>query len=129
MALTFDDVLLSPSHSMVHPRDVSTATRFTRAIDLNVPLVSAAKDTVTESAMAIAGGVNVIGVLRAPHAEGELAPRQPGQVARPEHAAGGEPAGEMVDRGAAHEGVVDIEEGGRGRIWHRGGLIDLGHCG
>jgi len=63
-ALTFDDVLLSPRHSEVHPRDVGTASRFTRGISLNVPLVAAAMDTVTESemamAMARAGGIGVV---------------------------------------------------------------------
>ncbi len=46
IALTFDDVLLSPRHAMVHPKDVSTATRFTRGITLHVPLVAAAMDSV-----------------------------------------------------------------------------------
>jgi IMP dehydrogenase len=47
-ALTFDDVLLVPAHSQILPRDVSLASRLTRNINLNLPLLSAAMDTVTE---------------------------------------------------------------------------------
>src|SRR5438477_119327 len=53
-ALTFDDVLLVPRHSTVHPRNVDVKSRFTRGIPLNIPLVAAAMDTVTEAEMAIA---------------------------------------------------------------------------
>ncbi|MDP2170997.1 MAG: IMP dehydrogenase [Rhodocyclaceae bacterium] len=63
-ALTFDDVLLVPAHSAILPRDVSLATRLTRRIQLNMPLVSAAMDTVTEAGLAIAlaqeGGIGII---------------------------------------------------------------------
>ena len=62
--LTFDDVLLVPAYSEVLPRDVSLSTMFSRNIRLNVPIVSAAMDTVTESTMAMAiareGGIGVI---------------------------------------------------------------------
>ena len=53
-ALTFDDVLLVPAHSTVLPKDVSLRSRLTRRIELNIPLVSAAMDTVTEARLAIA---------------------------------------------------------------------------
>jgi IMP dehydrogenase len=63
-ALTFDDVLLVPAHSAVVPKDVSVATRLTRGIRLNIPLVSAAMDTVTEGRLAIAlaleGGIGIV---------------------------------------------------------------------
>ena len=63
-ALTFDDVLLLPAHSTVLPRDVSLSSRLTRGIDLQLPVLSAAMDTVTESRLAIAlaqeGGLGII---------------------------------------------------------------------
>src|SRR5256885_9241647 len=63
-ALTFDDVLLVPAHSNVVPRDVNLQTRLTRTISLNLPLLSAAMDTVTEGNLAIAvaqeGGLGVV---------------------------------------------------------------------
>ena len=62
--LTYEDVLLVPAYSKILPSDVSLQTRFSRNINLNVPIVSAAMDTVTESKMAIAiaseGGIGVI---------------------------------------------------------------------
>jgi IMP dehydrogenase len=64
LALTFDDVLLQPAESSVLPKDVDLGTRLTRNLRLNIPLLSAAMDTVTESATAIAmaqqGGIGVV---------------------------------------------------------------------
>ncbi|HTH51540.1 MAG TPA: IMP dehydrogenase, partial [Pyrinomonadaceae bacterium] len=62
--LTFDDVLLVPAYSEILPSEADTRTKFSRNIDLNIPLCSSAMDTVTEAALAIAlaqqGGIGVI---------------------------------------------------------------------
>ena len=72
-ALTFDDVLLVPAHSTVLPREVSLASRLTRSIQLNIPLLSAAMDTVTESRLAIAlaqeGGIGIVHKNMTPQAQ------------------------------------------------------------
>ncbi|HVV32908.1 MAG TPA: IMP dehydrogenase [Vitreimonas sp.] len=74
-ALTFDDVLLEPGASEVLPADANTKTRLTRSIDLNIPLISAAMDTVTEArlaiAMAQAGGMGIIHRNLEPHEQAE----------------------------------------------------------
>ena len=63
-ALTFDDVLLLPAHSLVLPRDVSLRTQLTREIQLQIPVLSAAMDTVTEARLAITlaqeGGIGIV---------------------------------------------------------------------
>ena len=63
-ALTFDDVLLVPGYSEVLPNQVSLKTRITKGIELNIPLISAAMDTVTEARLAIAiaqeGGLGIV---------------------------------------------------------------------
>ncbi|MBU2754915.1 IMP dehydrogenase [Acidithiobacillus sp. CV18-2] len=72
-ALTFDDVLLVPAHSTVLPRDVQTRTRLSRNLQINIPLLSAAMDTVTEAAMAICmaqeGGIGIIHKNMSPEAQ------------------------------------------------------------
>lgn len=94
MALTFDDVLLVPSFSDVLPREVSLQSQFTRNITLNIPLVSAAMDTVSEAPMAIAlarsGGISVI------HKNMGIA-EQAEQVRRVKTAEVGDAAGACVD--------------------------------
>jgi IMP dehydrogenase len=72
-ALTFDDVLLVPAHSTVLPREVHLATQLTRSVQLNIPLLSAAMDTVTESRLAIAlaqeGGIGIVHKNMPPEAQ------------------------------------------------------------
>jgi IMP dehydrogenase len=72
-ALTFDDVLLLPAHSRVLPREVSLKTRLTRNLEINLPLVSAAMDTVTEARLAIAiaqqGGIGIVHKNLSPQAQ------------------------------------------------------------
>src|ERR1043165_8433665 len=72
-ALTFDDVLLVPAHSTVLPREVILNTQLTRGISLNIPVVSAAMDTVTEARLAIAvaqeGGIGIIHKNMSPRAQ------------------------------------------------------------
>src|SRR5205809_7113715 len=72
-ALTFDDVLLVPAHSTVLPREVRLTSRLPRSIRLNIPLLSAAMDTVTESRLAIAlaqeGGIGIIHKNMSPRAQ------------------------------------------------------------
>src|SRR3954466_720138 len=72
-ALTFDDVLLLPAHSRVLPREASLKTRLTRNLELNIPLVSAAMDTVTEARLAIAiaqeGGIGIVHKNLSPQAQ------------------------------------------------------------
>ncbi|HMT14868.1 MAG TPA: IMP dehydrogenase, partial [Aestuariivirga sp.] len=73
--LTFDDVLMKPGASKVLPAEVATATRLTRSINLAIPIISAAMDTVTETrlaiAMAQAGGLGVIHKNLEPEAQAE----------------------------------------------------------
>src|SRR5258706_188655 len=107
-ALTFDDVLLVPAHSSVLPREVSLKTRLTRNIQLNIPLASAAMDTVTESRLAIAmaqeGGIGII------H-KNLTAKKQAAEVAKVKRYVSGvlsEPVRAIMPRG---DGVVYVKEG------------------
>ena len=125
-ALTFDDVLLVPAHSTVLPRDVSLATQLTRKVKLNLPLVSAAMDTVTEAGLAIAlaqeGGMGIIHKNLKPRAQAaEVAKvkRYDGGAERPDH----HPAQHECARCAlAYTPAQDIRLAGGG--WQQG----RGHC-
>jgi IMP dehydrogenase/GMP reductase len=98
-ALTFDDVLLVPQHSSVLPTQVDVSSWFTRNIRLNVPLISAAMDTVTESGLAIAmaqlGGLGIIHKNLSIEEQASEVDRvkrsESGMIVNPDHAGAGEP--------------------------------------
>jgi hypothetical protein len=105
-ALTFDDVLLVPAHSLVVPRDVSLATRLTRTITLNIPLLSAAMDTVTEARLAIAiaqeGGLGIVKEFQYLKAHTTRATKAT--------CAGPLTFGSRIHPGKMYKGVVDVAE-------------------
>ncbi len=121
-ALTFDDVLLTPGRSEVHPKDVDVSTRLTARIGLQVPLLSAAMDTVTEAAMAIAmareGGVGVVHKNMPVDRQAEEVDRvkrsESGMILKPITLEPGAPIGrahELMTRFSI-SGVPIVEEGG-----------------
>ncbi len=122
-ALTFDDVLLVPGHSLVHPKDTDISSRVTRDISLNVPLLAAAMDTVTESRMAIQmareGGMGIIHKNLPPEKQAEEVDRvkrsESGMILNPITLT---PDGSLHDAHAlmarfSISGVPIVEEGGR----------------
>jgi IMP dehydrogenase len=120
--LTFDDVLLVPQHSEVLPNDVSTATRLTRSLELQIPLVSAAMDTVTEARLAIAlareGGIGVLHrnlSIEAQVAELDKVKRsESGMIVEPVTLRPDEPVSAALELMGRYEisGVPVVDEGG-----------------
>ncbi|MCA9537539.1 MAG: IMP dehydrogenase [Myxococcales bacterium] len=121
LALTFDDVLLVPQYSEVLPGQVSTRTRLARGIELGIPLVSSAMDTVTEAetaiAMARAGGLGVVHKNLTPEQQAREVQRvkkaQSGLVVDPVTVAPDQPLGDAVALMRAHgiSGLPVVEEG------------------
>ncbi|WP_339762093.1 IMP dehydrogenase [uncultured Hoeflea sp.] len=128
-ALTFDDVLLQPAHSEVMPGQVNIATRIARDIDLNLPIISSAMDTVTEArlaiAMAQAGGIGVIHRNLTPEEQAEQVHQvkkfESGMVVNPVTISPDAPLAEALALMKAHgiSGIPVVE--------HRGGASDPGH--
>ena len=122
-ALTFDDVLIEPADSAVTPNDADTRTRFTREIELGIPLVSAAMDTVTERGLAIAmaqaGGIGVVHKNLDPAAQAEevraVKKYESGMVVNPVTIQPADPLARALDLMARHgiSGIPVTEDGGR----------------
>ncbi|KLT73181.1 inosine-5-monophosphate dehydrogenase [Neisseria arctica] len=122
-AYTFDDVLLVPAHSQVLPRDVSLKTPLTRAISLNVPLLSAAMDTVTEARLAISmaqeGGIGIIhknmSIERQANAVAKVKRHESGVVKEPVTISPDMPVGELMEMQAKRKrkmsGLPVVENG------------------
>ncbi len=123
-ALTFDDVLLQPAHSQVMPGQVDVRTRITRTLSLNIPILSAAMDTVTESrlaiAMAQAGGIGVIHRNLTPAEQAEEVRQvkkfESGMVVNPVTIGPDATLGDARALMAAHRisGIPVVENAGRG---------------
>ena len=121
-AITFDDVLLQPGASEVTPSEVSVATQLTQAIHLNIPLISAAMDTVTEARFAIAialeGGIGIIHKNMSPeqqaHEVTSVKKYESGVIREPITVGPYVSIGEVVERTRAHNisgvPVVDGDE-------------------
>ena len=124
LALTFDDVLLQPGHSTVLPGQVDVSTSIASDIDLNLPIISAAMDTVTESrlaiAMAQAGGIGVIHRNLSPAQQAEEVRQvkkfESGMVVNPVTIGPDATLQDALDLMAAHRisGIPVVEGGGRG---------------
>ncbi len=124
LALTFDDVLLQPAHSQVMPGQVDVRTRITRTLRLNLPILSAAMDTVTEArlaiAMAQAGGIGVIHRNLTPAEQAEEVRQvkkfESGMVVNPVTIGPDATLGDARALMAAHRisGIPVVENGGRG---------------
>ncbi len=122
-ALTFDDVLLQPGHSRVLPGEVDISTRVTREIGLNLPILSAAMDTVTEArlaiAMAQAGGMGVVHRNLTPQVQAEQVMQvkkfESGMVVNPLTIGPDASLKEALDLMAAHSfsGIPVVEDGGK----------------
>jgi len=123
-ALTFDDVLLIPAKSAILPAQADTRARLTRSIELGIPLVSAAMDTVTESALAIAmaqaGGIGVIHKNMEPEAQADEVRRvkkfEAGMVVNPVTMHPDQPIADALDLMARWKisGIPIVERGGNG---------------
>ncbi len=132
ICLTFDDVLLKPSYSEVMPADVDVTTRLTREIKLNIPLVSAAMDTVTEAetavTMARAGGIGIIHKNLSPEEQAaevrKVKKSETGMIVDPVTVTPDQPLSEVLDamRSYSFSGLPVVEPGTRkleGIITHR----------
>ncbi len=118
LALTFDDVLVVPAASEVMPSQVDVATRVTRSISLNIPVISSAMDTVTESRLAIAmaqeGGIGVLHRNLAPEEQARhvatVKKYESGIVLNPVTI---HPVGQARRSAEAHGGALDLRNSGR----------------
>ena len=121
--LTFDDVLMKPGASSVLPAEVSTATRLTRTLNLSIPIMAAAMDTVTEAPMAIAmaqaGGIGVIHKNLEPHEQAEQVARvkrfESGMVVNPITISPEAALGELMELKNRHKvsGIPVVDQFGK----------------